>query len=68
MAKTNSLQSSNFWYLATIHIDLIQIRPNSLGQTKYQLPRLTYMYFGGRICVMLVQFWKQKYFFGKPAN
>jgi hypothetical protein len=28
--KMNSLLGSNIWYFVTIHVDLIQIRPNSL--------------------------------------
>ncbi len=35
MVKMNSLPGSNMWYSVTICIDLIQIRLNSLQQTKY---------------------------------
>jgi hypothetical protein len=28
-------QGSNIWYSVIIHINLVQIRPNSLGRTKY---------------------------------
>ncbi len=31
----NSLPGSDFQYSVTSHIDLIQIRPNSLWQTEY---------------------------------
>ncbi len=32
----NSFSKFYFWYSVTIRIDSIQIRPNSLGQTKYR--------------------------------
>ncbi len=34
--KMNSLPGSNIQYLVTFGIDSVQIRPNSLGQTKYR--------------------------------
>jgi hypothetical protein len=40
-SKTNSLLGSNIQYSVTIHINPIQIRPNSLGQTEFShLPNL----------------------------
>jgi hypothetical protein len=33
----NTLPGSNFQYWVTIHINLIQMTPNSIGQTKHRI-------------------------------
>ncbi len=39
--KTNSLLGSNFWYLVSICINLIQMTMNCIGQSEYQSYLLT---------------------------